>query len=269
MANAQAAQVRRPATHTRRLPRRVGAVELDDSPARLVLDDFADALAAYVRIAARTMGEDPRQARLPLERFSFDGTLSTRDADDPRLDAQGGGDASKTSHPALDQCDTVVVSAAAVDICPGATAAEALRRLAELGLVAPGTRVGAIVASDDWDASAASATCDALRAACDAAGLVWIGGVAVGGGALIPRLMKSPRLGMWRRPLSEAVDRLIAAVRMGCTLGELAELTMDYGETELPRDRADATAPPDAGAITVHAPLPRWLYARLMGHLAI
>lgn len=44
------------------------------------------------------------------------------------------------------------------------------------------------------------------------------GAVVIEHGELLGRLMATPRLGAWRRPVSEAVDALVAAARMGAGL---------------------------------------------------
>lgn len=49
-------------------------------------------------------------------------------------------------------------------------------------------------------------------------GIVLSGAVIVTHGGQIPALMGTPRLGMWRRPVAEAIDRLIGAMRMGSAL---------------------------------------------------
>lgn len=57
-----------------------------------------------------------------------------------------------------------------------------------------------------------------LRAACDLRELSWCGGVIVCAGSGIAALRRSPRMGLLRRPFSEAVDKLVGAVRMGCSV---------------------------------------------------
>lgn len=57
-----------------------------------------------------------------------------------------------------------------------------------------------------------------LREACERRGLSWCGGIVVCTGAGIAALRHSPRMGLLRRPFSEAVDKLVGAVRMGCSI---------------------------------------------------
>lgn len=57
-----------------------------------------------------------------------------------------------------------------------------------------------------------------LREACDLRGLSWCGGVVVCTGSGFAALRHSPRMGLLRRPFSEAMDKLVGAVRMGCSV---------------------------------------------------
>lgn len=57
-----------------------------------------------------------------------------------------------------------------------------------------------------------------LREACERRGLSWCGGIVVCTGAGIAALCHSPRMGLLRRPFSEAMDELVGAVRMGCSV---------------------------------------------------
>ena len=61
-----------------------------------------------------------------------------------------------------------------------------------------------------------------LREACERRELSWCGGIVICTGAGIAALCRSPRMGLLRRPFSEAMDKLVGAVRMGCSV-ELAQ----------------------------------------------
>ena len=63
-----------------------------------------------------------------------------------------------------------------------------------------------------------------LREACERRGLSWCGGIVVCTGAGIAALCRSPRMGLLRRPFSEAMDKLVGAVRMGCSVGHAQRL---------------------------------------------
>lgn len=58
-----------------------------------------------------------------------------------------------------------------------------------------------------------------LREACELRKLTWCGGAAICAGSGIAALRHSPRMGLLRRPFSEAMDKLVGAVRMGCSIG--------------------------------------------------
>lgn len=59
---------------------------------------------------------------------------------------------------------------------------------------------------------------DRLYRACVLRDLPWCGGVAICAGSGIAVLRRSPRMGLLRRPFSEAIDKLVGAVRMGCSI---------------------------------------------------
>ena len=54
--------------------------------------------------------------------------------------------------------------------------------------------------------------------ACLLRDLPWCDGVVVCTGTGIAALRHSPRMGLLRRPFSEAMDKLVGAVRMGCSI---------------------------------------------------
>lgn len=66
-------------------------------------------------------------------------------------------------------------------------------------------------------------TCDSgaagLEAWCRENGLAWSGSLVVGDARLLPATWASPRLGWLRRPVSEAVDALVLALRTGSDAG--------------------------------------------------
>lgn len=59
---------------------------------------------------------------------------------------------------------------------------------------------------------------DRLYRACLLRDLAWCDGVVVYAGSGIAALRHSPRMGLLRRPFSEAMDKLVGAVRMGCSI---------------------------------------------------
>lgn len=177
-------------------------------PAALLLDDFADALAAYTRISARqneTAAVAPRFVRARLEAgHRLPATL------------EAGG---------LTGCDVVICAACCTTGAPdaAATLCAALQdgSAAANDAIRPGTPIGMLAAGNAHDGSDAREVVARAASACQSAGHPWIGGVIVTDGALLPRLMRTPRLGAWRRDVSEAVDCLVAAVRLGRSLDEV------------------------------------------------
>ena len=92
--------------------------------------------------------------------------------------------------------------------------------LRDRGVVREGARCYLVALCEHLDDGAARAVAE-VRAVIEAVGLIWSGGVAAEGMAALPRLLHSPRLGRFRRPLSRALDSLIAAVRLGCAMDDL------------------------------------------------
>lgn len=137
-----------------------------------------------------------------------------------------------------------------------------LASVLDSGALAAGTPVYTVIISCSWSPEPAIDSIERLRRICVQHKLTWGGGVAMGCGKALPRLMRSPRLGMWRRPLSEAIDRLIAALRMGCLLDELDSRTMSYGDTHVPIEGQRRPAP-GQDIIAVRSPLPRWIYDKV------
>ena len=189
------------------------------SPAALLLDDFADALAAYTRISARQNGTAavaPRFVRVRLEAgHRLPATLESG---------------------CLAGCDVVICAAycttgapdAVATLCAAlqdgsASASDAPRpeSTAANDTIRPGTPIGMLAAGNVHDGSDAREVVARAASTCQSSGHPWIGGVIVTDGALLPRLMRTPRLGAWRRGVSEAVDCLVAAVRLGRSLDEV------------------------------------------------
>lgn len=178
------------------------------SPAALLLDDFADALAAYTRISARQNGTAAVAPRFVRARLEAGHRLPAT------LEAGG-----------LTVCDVVICAACCTTGAPdaAATLCAALQdgSAAANDAVRPGTPIGMLAAGNAHDGSDARKVVARAASACQSAGHPWIGGVIVTDEALLPRLMRAPRLGAWRRDVSEAVDCLVAAVRLGRSLDEV------------------------------------------------
>ena len=81
-----------------------------------------------------------------------------------------------------------------------------------------GTRVYAVIRAAQEGAEQARGAAVRLHKACERQGQLWCGGVVVCAGSGIAALRHSPRMGLLRRPFSEAMDKLVGAVRMGCSI---------------------------------------------------
>ena len=80
------------------------------------------------------------------------------------------------------------------------------------------TRVYVVVQALSKNNKQADEVLDRLYRACILRDLPWCGGVAICAGSGIAALRHSPRMGLLRRPFSEAMDKLVGAVRMGCSI---------------------------------------------------
>ena len=81
-----------------------------------------------------------------------------------------------------------------------------------------GTRVYVVVRAACERSEGARMLIERLRQACELRRLTWCGGVIAYTGSGIAALRHSPRMGLLRRPFSEAMDKLVGAVRMGCSV---------------------------------------------------
>ena len=81
-----------------------------------------------------------------------------------------------------------------------------------------GTRVYAAIRTAQEDTEQARGTAVRLHKACERHDQLWCGGVAICAGSGIAALRHSPRMGLLRRPFSEAMDKLVGAVRRGCSV---------------------------------------------------
>ena len=88
-------------------------------------------------------------------------------------------------------------------------------------------RVYVIVQALSKSTKQADEALDRLYRACILRDLPWCGGVVVCAGSGIAALRHSPRMGLLRRPFSEAMDKLVGAVRMGCSVEHAQRLGGD------------------------------------------
>ena len=87
-----------------------------------------------------------------------------------------------------------------------------------------GTRVYAVIRAAQEGAEQARGAAVRLHKACERQGQLWCGGVVICAGSGIAALRRSPRMGLLRRPFSEAMDKLVGAVRMGYSVEHAQKL---------------------------------------------
>ena len=108
-----------------------------------------------------------------------------------------------------------------------------------------GTRVYAVIRAAQEGAEQAHGTAARLHKACERHNQLWCGGVVICADSGFAALRHSPRMGLLRRPFSEAMDKLVGAVRMGCSVERAQRLGgaaaggvdtdgMIYAKPELP-----------------------------------
>ena len=152
----------------------------DSADLEFLLWDFQDAIAAYARLSGTAL---PRPVDL------------------------GTDDASSVA-------DGIVF---AVEDTPNGKAMAVVEQTLDC-LGGAETRVYVAVQAAYGSAEQAHVVVGRLREACEHRGLSWCGGITVCTGAGIAALRRSPRMGLLRRPFSEAMDKLVGAVRMGCSV---------------------------------------------------
>ena len=118
-----------------------------------------------------------------------------------------------------------------------------------------GTRVYVVVRAACERSEGARMLIERLRQACELRRLTWCGGVIACTGSGIAKLRHSPRMGILRRPFSEAMDKLVGAVRMGCSV-EHAQLLGGGGVSNFDPD----------GIITAKQAIPAWLWRLATRH---
>lgn len=118
-----------------------------------------------------------------------------------------------------------------------------------------GTRVYVVVRAACERSEGARMLIERLRQACELRRLTWCGGVIACTGSGIAALRHSPRMGLLRRPFSEAMDKLVGAVRMGCSV-EHAQLLGGGDISDFDPD----------GIITAKQAIPAWLWRLATRH---
>lgn len=117
-------------------------------------------------------------------------------------------------------------------------------------------RVYVVVQALSKNTKQADEALDRLYRACLLRDLAWCDGVVVCAGSGIAALRRSPRMGLLRRPFSEAMDKLVGAVRMGCSIGH-AQLLGGGNAGSVDAD----------GMVRVKPALPAPIWHAIMKHL--
>lgn len=118
------------------------------------------------------------------------------------------------------------------------------------------TRVYVVVQALSKNNKQADEVLDRLYRACILRDLPWCGGVVICAGSGIAALRHSPRMGLLRRPFSEAMDKLVGAVRMGCSI-EHAQLLGGGNAGSVDAD----------GMVRIKPALPAPIWHAIMKHL--
>ena len=121
------------------------------------------------------------------------------------------------------------------------------------------TRIYVVVQAASKNNKQADEVLDHLYRACILRDLPWCGGVVICAGSGITALRHSPRMGLLRRPFSEAMDKLVGAVRMGCSI-EHAQLLGGGNAGSVDADDMVRVKP------AVPAPIWRAIIKRLNAH---
>ena len=118
------------------------------------------------------------------------------------------------------------------------------------------TRIYVVVQAASKNNKQADEVLDRLYRECLLRDLPWCNGIVACAGSGIAALRHSPRMGLLRRPFSEAMDKLVGAVRMGCSI-EHAQL-LGGGDAE----SVDAN-----GMVRVKPALPAPIWHAIMKYL--
>lgn len=194
------------------LPRRIALIDITagekKTAASFILDDFEDAFNVYAHHDASPEVSIPELIRIPSDHTFSPDTRGLRDIDTVVLGCSLNGSDSRDRLRAL------------------------LSNLSAAHVLTAGARAYMIASDSRYKPKHAKSPFSSFENLWLQAGVSWRGGLAAYASALIPTAAHMARMGMARRRLSEATDRLILAVRCGT----------------------------GAGTIVVPAPVPRFIY---------
>ena len=184
--------------------------ESSDGSITHLLADFEEALRVYEHYSAWAVtdtegfygtNEDGTQKGLPIEHVRWTEHMASSPFDGEPTP--------------LDDCDSILLGFVVKEASTPEPILERFVRAIRSHELAPGARVYAIAVTDAYDAKCVLPAYEQLEQLCDAHGLAWSGGLAVGGGLLVSEQAGTPRMGGKRRARSEGIDIVIAAVRSG------------------------------------------------------
>lgn len=167
-----------------------------EAASSLLLADAHDAMLAYERLAKL---DDPEHRTPEVKLFGEDA-------------CNDGSYALANGKP--NEFDAIVLGCA-TNTAP-ALMGKALR------LAAPSRLIYVIVATPNQEPEAARDLLQRLRALRDGHDLAWGGALVVADSPAIASLVRAPRMGFWRRPVSEAVDELVFALRCGANIASVS-----------------------------------------------
>lgn len=213
---------------TPRAPRHIalvsGEAREDAGASAALLADFADALLAYERQSARELGlaSNPPELRDYALRPGGE-MVAARDVEGP---------AEKTPPPV----DALVLGFPLDTDSPAPVRPDGLEPLSEKGLLAPGVLVYAVCTAEAGRAGGASQRLLPLSQWCESHAARWCGALVVERGSETAGMVGLPRMCLARRNVSEATDRLVAAVRAGLTVRQAARI---FGATRRQAELAE------------------------------
>lgn len=163
------------------------------SAVSMLLADARDALDAYERLARL---DDPGHVSPAVEGVASSGSMPAS------IDAAGAAALVLGISPDV-ECEDTGTTAAIIRVAKSHTAS---------------LNVYAILTCDDSELDAARATLQTIASSCSDEGTAWCGALVISDAAMLARLTHAPRMGFWRRAVSESVDELVLAIRCGTSL---------------------------------------------------
>lgn len=212
----------------------------------LLLEDFHAALLAYDRDSARARTLEHIRCAPIVSNFIVDETGSTQCISSPAL----------LGHDVeLIDCDSLIVAISLPEAPVPHELPAWIVPVLQSPIYLPDQRVYAFITRTSSSPEDAIPVLNMLEQACLHAGRVWHGGLVVSNAKLVSALFHTARMGRARRPISEATDTLVAAVRAGVSLRDMVALSggSAHERATALHNRLEATCG-----------LPRWVQTLMM-----